>query len=182
MIDPEPLPRLDRSLLRLASLMAGGGDGSTVFFFTTPHAKRNETMTTTIDMAEKRIEAAKTTQSDLMGKRQGGIELQAVGDYVIVCDGTDRWLILMDDYVHGVDAIVDDVLAGKHDYSMVNDEPEMLFDAYTELCQSTDCIYSCIGSPSNPMDVLAIADVTADQLDEIVDALGIADEINSEEC
>jgi hypothetical protein len=128
-------------------------------------------MTTTIDLVNHRISAADRTKKELSGEKQGGLFLEVVGEYVVVQDGVDRWLVLAEDYEEGVADLVGDILGGEFDYA-INEEGELEYDTYTQLCQDVRCIYSCIGSPSNIDDVRDL-EVTGEVLSEIFQSLGL---------
>ena len=133
-------------------------------------------MTTTIDFVNQRMSAAERTKKELSGEKQGGLSLDVVGEYVVVQDGVDRWLVLAEDYEKGVSDLVGDIRDGEFDYAM-NDEGELEYDTYTQLCQDVGCIYSCVGSPSNIDDIRDL-DVTGEVLAEIFESLGLEEVIS----
>jgi hypothetical protein len=131
-------------------------------------------MTTTMEMARKRLEIAEDVAADFRGKRQDGLTLIRIAEYTIVDDGQDRWLTLTGDLEDGTDEIVGDILDGKYD-RFKDDPAELLVVTYSDLCSVTSCIYSRNGSPSAIADV---ADLEAEDyiLAEIVEVLGLDNE------
>lgn len=100
-----------------------------------------------LETAQANIKVAEEIHQDLSGaKRQGGLTLTVIGDYVVVDDEQDRWLTTVDDYRHSLDCVISSALAGR--YKSDDDRSGMpvdMGDAYSDLC-STGCMYSNIGS------------------------------------
>lgn len=127
---------------------------------------------TDINTAKDRLAAAEKIKDDFLGKLQSGLSLEtyADGEYTIVDDGQDRWLIDTETYEQTVAEIVGDILDGAYD-AFLDDPLELNVRAYDNLC-TNGCVYSRIGLPSDESAIAAL-DVDDEAFAEILDALGL---------
>lgn len=91
-----------------------------------------------IDIARENLEIAESIWREFSGKKQGGIDLTFIGEYVVCDDGQDRWLATADDYQDGLNAVLASAIKGQYD----KDDN----DAYSDLCGECPAMYSNIGS------------------------------------
>lgn len=132
----------------------------------------DETMTD-IGLARLRLERAERYERDYTGQLQDGFRVETFGEYTVVDDGEDRWLVSSDDYAEGVEELVGDILDGKYDYC--EGDGELQCEMYSNFCCSVGCIYSRQGSPSDPQDILSL-DITPEVRAGIIEALALDDE------
>ena len=100
-------------------------------------------MTTTINEMEGRIKIAERVEREALRGTQGGLRVNRIDDYVIIDDGTDRWIAYTEDYNEAVEEVVSDILEGNLRYNLDINEHDV--EWYTALCNTCDYIHSNCG-------------------------------------
>lgn len=125
-----------------------------------------------IRTAKQRIEFAEWAESELEGSKQDGLEVGLCGNYYIINDGQDRWLVEQSDYDDAIAMIVNNVLTGDYDRHLGGNPIDCEF--YNAICGSVDVIYSRCNS-STVADVFAL-ELEPEDTQEIIDQLSLEDE------
>lgn len=131
-------------------------------------------MSDIIDTYKARIDAAESVERELTGKKRDGLSLQEIGDYTIVDDGQDRWIVETDKYNDGVEEVLTDILEGR--FEPCDDEGHIAESYYNRLCSITSCIYSRIGINSDVEALCESLDCGASEFKQIMDSLGLLEE------
>ena len=139
-------------------------------------------MTTTLEEMNCRIEIAERVEREALRGTQGGLRVSRIDDYIVIDDGTDRWVASTEDYDEAVEEVVSDILEG--DLCLDSDVNEHDVEWYTALCNACDYIHSnCGRSDLQAVAELEVAGKSHDAQQavyrELFDALGETYDVRS---
>lgn len=114
-----------------------------------------------METATNNLATANAILADLDGGRKSCLTITGYGEYVLVDDGSDRWIASEADFQESLDTVINAALDGVYD---ADDEGKK--EAYDDLCYECDALYSRIGTGKYNRDLPGLRDLLADCCDE----------------